>query len=191
MTLWPEGMFGRTLLIVVVLLVSMGSMATPLADFFFNEARARRLADLELNRARLVSAAYRLIPAPERERFARELMSSQGIGIAAHPATSIPSPTRGLAGAWVTEIQRRSGNNQAVQLGGLRGRPGLWINAGIAPDALWIFLPRPLPVETLIWPWFASAAIAIALAIFGAAAIVWRINRPLRELTAAAEHLAR
>lgn len=191
MKLLPEGMFGRTLLIVAVLLVSVGGMAVPLADFFFNEARARRLAELELNRARLVATAYRLVPAPERERFARELRSAQGIGIAAQPVSSSPSPARGFVGVLVTEIQGRIGNNRSVRLGGLQGQPGLWINTGTATDALWIFLPRPPPVETLIWPWFASAAIAIVLALLGAAAIVWRINRPLRELTAAAQHLAR
>lgn len=188
MKLLPESMFGRTLLIVAVLLVSVGGMAVPLADFFLNEARARRLADLELNRARLVATAYHLVPAPERERFERDLLSSQGIGIAAQPTASIPPPARGLVGALAMEIQKRIGNDQSVRLGGLQG--GLWINPGIATGGPWIFLPRPPPVETLIWPWFASAAIAIILAILGTAAIVWRINRPLRELTDAAQRLA-
>lgn len=190
MKLLPESMFGRTLLIVALLLVSVGGMAVPLTDFFLNEARARRLADLELNRARLVVTAYRLVPAPEREHFARELLSLQGIGIAAQPAASIPPPTHGLIGALVMEIQKRIGGNQSVRLGGLQGQPGLWINPGVASGGPWIFLPRPPPVETLVWPWFVSAAIAIVLAILGTAAIVWRINQPLRELTAAAQRLA-
>lgn len=190
MKLLPESMFGRTLLIVALLLVLVGGMAVPLADFFLNEARARRLADLELNRAHLVATAYRLVPASEREHFTRELTSSQGIGIATQPAISFPPPTHGFIGALVTEIQARIGNKQSVRLGGWQGQPGLWINPGLTAEAPWIFLPRPPPVETLIWPWFASAAIAIVLAILGTAAIVWRINRPLRELTAAAQRLA-
>lgn len=193
MTLLPAGMFGRTLLIVAALLVSVASLTIPLADFFLRSARAERLAVLELNRARLIVVAYRAVSMEGRPGFAQELAQSQGIGIATTPpARSMPAVAgRDFFGTLVAEIQRHSETEHAVRVGRFRGRQGLWIDAGGAVDSLWVFLPRPPPVANRAWPWIASAGIALALAILGAAAIVWRINRPLRELTAAAQRLTR
>jgi two-component system osmolarity sensor histidine kinase EnvZ len=71
------------------------------------------------------------------------------------------------------------------------GISGVWVSFRIDTDEYWVSLPRGRIESNEPLRWIGWGALVLALAVIGAFLVVARINRPLRELTRAAELLGR
>jgi two-component system osmolarity sensor histidine kinase EnvZ len=71
------------------------------------------------------------------------------------------------------------------------GVSGLWVSFRIDSDEFWVSLPRGRIERNEPLRWIGWGALVLVLAVIGAFLVVARINRPLRELTRAAELLGK
>ncbi len=68
-------------------------------------------------------------------------------------------------------------------------RRQLWIPVNLLGDAYWLVMPFGRYQTTPEWPWLPTIGIFLLLSSVGAGFAVWRLNRPLVDLTAAARKL--
>lgn len=69
-------------------------------------------------------------------------------------------------------------------------QPQLWLQVRLLEQDYWLVLPLGRYVSEPRWPWGVSAALFAVLSIAAAWGFAWRLNRPLRLLTARAGQLS-
>jgi two-component system, OmpR family, osmolarity sensor histidine kinase EnvZ len=86
------------------------------------------------------------------------------------------------------ELQKRLGNDTVVS-DQVNGQPGLWVSFSIQDDKYWLQtdLVRIEPTNSDAWLYW--VALAIAMSLFGSIFIGGLLNRPLQELSSAANHV--
>jgi two-component system, OmpR family, osmolarity sensor histidine kinase EnvZ len=87
-----------------------------------------------------------------------------------------------------TELQRRLGGDTVIS-DNVNGTPGLWVSFDIQGDKYWLQteLERMAPANNQAWLYW--VAIAIGISLFGAAIIAGLLNRPLKHLSIAVNHV--
>jgi len=195
MTLFPRSLFGRNVLLIVVLVV-VGQLASAL---LVRQLIVKpRLAQLSVAVARNVGAiraGLAAMPAAQREAFVAQFnrRAMQGIaddgeggGRGQRPLLSrlerrfVHEASRGIAleGEGSEIIWRReAGGSLAVRLR-LDGADH------------WVTLPGVLPAREFTGAWIAASLTSALLALLGALLIHRHLNRPLRRVVASAHTLA-
>jgi two-component system, OmpR family, osmolarity sensor histidine kinase EnvZ len=86
------------------------------------------------------------------------------------------------------ELQKRLGADTIVT-DQVNGQPGLWVSFAIQGDPYWLQtdLVRIEPVNSQAWLYW--VALAIAMSLFGSGFIAGLLNRPLKQLSQAANHV--
>ncbi|MGE0557401.1 MAG: ATP-binding protein [Burkholderiales bacterium] len=192
MTLWPRTLLWRSVLLIAALLV-IAHLAW-LQIFRASEIgpRALQVAQQLTSVVNLTRAA--LITADPARRFALldELAQREGIQVyAGDPAEAVPAlPERRFLRIVETELQQRLGSQTRVALE-RNGVSGVWVSFRIDREEFWVSVPRSRIERNEPLRWIGWGALVLALAVVGAFLVVARINRPLRELTRAAEQLGR
>jgi two-component system osmolarity sensor histidine kinase EnvZ len=89
-----------------------------------------------------------------------------------------------------SELRRQLGPNTQITMtrGGVRG---VWVSFRIDGDAYWVYMRRARLERNQPLRWLGWGALVLVLAMGGAYFIVSLINRPLRELTRAADQMGR
>jgi two-component system, OmpR family, osmolarity sensor histidine kinase EnvZ len=87
-----------------------------------------------------------------------------------------------------TELQRRLGNDTVIS-DNVNGSPGLWVSFAIQGDKYWLQteLVRIEAVNSQAWLYW--VAIAIGISLFGSVIIAGLLNRPLRQVSIAVNHV--
>jgi two-component system osmolarity sensor histidine kinase EnvZ len=191
MTLWPRTLLWRSVLLIALVLIVAHLAWLQIFRVSERGPRARQIAQQIVSVVNLTRAA--LISAQPDKRFEllEELSKEEGIQIyIAEPGEALPPlPDRPFLQFMASDLRRQLGADTRVALtrGGVRG---LWVSFRIDEDEYWVLLPRSRieRAEPLRWLWL--GALVLALALLGAFLIVARVNRPLRELTRAAEEVA-
>ncbi|MCU0803721.1 MAG: ATP-binding protein [Burkholderiales bacterium] len=188
----PRTLLWRTFLLISVLIVASVLTWFQIFRVSEREPRARLTAQtiasvVNLTRAALVNAS------PENRRaLLADLADLEGIRV--YPSepgdTSVPPPDRPFFQLVGEQLRRDLGPDTrlAVERDGVRA---LWVSFTIEDDEYWVAMPRERleRQQALQWLWWAAAALLLALA--GAYVVVSRVDRPLRELAAAAREIGR
>ncbi len=191
-SLWPRTLLWRSVLMIAALLVVAHLAWLQIFRTSEIEPRALQAARQVASVVNLTRAA--LITADATRRFALldELAQREGIQVYAdNPAEAVPAlPDRPFLRIMAAELRQRLGKQTRVALE-RDGVSGVWVSFRIDTDEYWVSLPRARIERNEPLRWIGWGALVLVFAVLGAYLVVARINRPLRELTRAAETLGR
>jgi two-component system, OmpR family, osmolarity sensor histidine kinase EnvZ len=192
MTLFPRTLLWRSVLLIALLLAVAHFAWLQIFRMSERGPRARQVAQQIASVVNLTRAALITADPSKRLQLLRELSQEEGIQVhIGHPGERVvPLPDRPFLRLVEEEIKKQLGT--PTQLASSRaGVRGAWVSFDIDDGEYWIFLPRSRLERTDPLRWVGWGALILALALLGAYLIVARINRPLRELTRAADEIGR
>jgi len=192
MILWPRTLLWRSVLLIAVLLVVAHLAWLQIFRASEVEPRALQAAQQVVSVVNLTRAA--LVTADPGRRYALldELAQREGIQVyAGDPEEAVPAlPERPFLRIMAAQLRERLGQQTRMTLE-REGVSGLWVSFRIDSDEFWVSLPRGRIERNEPLRWIGWGALVLVLAVIGAFLVVARINRPLRELTRAAELLGK
>jgi two-component system osmolarity sensor histidine kinase EnvZ len=192
MRLWPRTLLWRSVLLIAALLVIAHLTWLQIFRASEVEPRALQAAQQVVSVVNLTRAA--LVTAEPARRFALldELAQREGIQVyAGDPAeTAPPLPDRPFLRIMEKRLRQDLGPQTRLALE-REGVDGVWVSFRIDNEEFWVSLPRSRIERNTSLRWIGWGALVLVLAMIGAFLVVARINRPLRELTRAAEQLGR
>ncbi len=192
MSLWPQTLLWRSVLLIAALLLVAHLAWLQIFRASEIEPRAQQTAQQVISVVNLTRAA--LVTADPGRRFALldELAQREGIQVyAGDPAEAVPAlPDRPFLRIMEARLRDQLGSQTRLALE-REGVPGVWVSFRIDNEEFWVSLPRSRIERNMPLRWIGWGALVLALALIGAFLAVSRINRPLRELTRAAEQLGR
>jgi two-component system osmolarity sensor histidine kinase EnvZ len=154
------------------------------------EPRARQAAQRIASVVNLTRAALITADPSRRIELLQELSQEEGIQVhIGDPGERIaPLPDWPFLQLVNAEVRRQlgAGTRLATSRDGVRGT---WVSFDIDESSYWVFMPRSRLESADPLRWVGWGALVLALALLGAFLIVARINRPLRELTRAADEI--
>ena len=192
MTLFPRTLLWRSVLLIALLLVISHLAWLEIFRLSEREPRARQVAQRIATVVTLTRAALITADPSRRIELLRELSQEEGIQVhVGDPDERIaPLPDRPFLRIVNAEVQRQlgAGTRLATSRDGVRGA---WVSFSIDENNYWVFMPRSRLEGADPLRWVGWGALVLALALLGAFLIVARVNRPLRELTRAADEIGR
>lgn len=192
MILWPRTLLWRSVLLIAVLLVVAHLAWLQIFRASEVEPRALQAAQQVVSVVNLTRAA--LVTADPGRRYALldELAQREGIQVyAGDPEEAVPAlPERPFLRIMAAQLRERLGQQTRLALE-REGITGVWVSFRIDEDEYWVSLPRSRIERNEPLRWIGWGALVLVLAVIGAFLVVARINRPLRELTRAAELLGK
>lgn len=192
MTLFPQTLLWRSVLLIALLLGLAHVAWLQIFRVTEREPRARQVAQQIVSVVNLTRAALITADPGKRLQLLEELSQEEGIQVyLGFPGERVaPLGDRPFLQLVESEVKRQLG--QDTRLATTRdGVRGAWVSFRIDEDEYWVFMPRSRLERTDPLQWVGWGALVLALALLGAYLIVARINRPLRELTRAADEIGR
>jgi two-component system osmolarity sensor histidine kinase EnvZ len=190
MTLLPRTLLWRSVLLIALLLALAHLAWLQIFRVGEREPRARQVAQQIVSVVNLTRAALITANPAKRLQLLQDLSQEEGIRVyVGHPGESlVPLPDRPFLQLVGTEIKRQLGpaTRVAVSRDGMRGA---WVSFDIDGDEYWVFMPRSRLDRNDPLRWLGWGALVLALALLGAYLVVYRINRPLHQLAAAADQI--
>jgi two-component system osmolarity sensor histidine kinase EnvZ len=190
MKLFPQTLLWRSVLLIAILLAVAHFAWLEIFRISEREPRARQVAQQIASVVNLTRAALVTADPAKRLQLLRDLSQEEQIQVhLGHPGERVaPVPDRPFLKLVEREVQRQlgAGTQLATSRDGVRGA---WVSFRIDDDEYWIFLPRSRLERADPLRWVGLGVLVLALALIGAYLIVARINRPLRELTRAADEI--
>lgn len=192
MKLRSPPLFWRTLLLVLLLILA--SLAAWLQSFrvFERAPRAETIAQQIVSVAQLTRAALLYADPYVRRDLLAELARNEGIRIfPLEPAdVVVPLPDRPILQLTAKSVSEKLGPGTQV-VAAVNGVPGMWVSLTIDEDRYWLFIERDPVARNVGTQWLGWAAVALLLSVLGAVLITRVINRPLAQLSSAAQELGR
>ncbi len=192
MKLLPNTLFGRIALLIV--LVMLGSQIVTVALFRHHRGDfvSRRVSEIIANHARSMALALEVLEPAQRNALIEKLRHDSAAPL--FPARQFTPPAQVPGPPFTRRIANRlepalGPETQVLFQAG--ERPTLWVKFRAAGEDYWVGYPTSrFEVET---PWTLIAVIfgLVGVAVGSAFLVVWRINRPLRQLAASASALGR
>jgi two-component system osmolarity sensor histidine kinase EnvZ len=192
MRLFPRTLLWRSVLLIALLLGLAHLAWLEIFRISEREPRARQVAQQIASIVNLTRAALITADPSRRIELLRELSQEEGIQVyVGDPGERIASlPERPFLRLVEREIKRQLGaeTRLATSRDGVRGA---WVSFRIDADDYWVFMPRSRLERADPLRWVGWGALVLLLSLVGAYLIVSRINRPLRDLTRAADEIGR
>ena len=192
MTLFPRTLMWRSVLLIAMLLAVAHLSWLEIFRASERGPRARQVAQQIVSVVNLTRTALITADPSKRLQLLQDLSQEEGIQVyIGHPGERVaPLGDRPFLLLVETEVKRQLG--QQTQLATSReGIRGAWVSFRIDEDDYWVFMPRSRLERTDSLRWVGWGVLILVLALLGAYLIVSRINRPLRELTGAADEIGR
>ena len=192
MTLFPRSLLWRTMLLLAILMVAGQFAWLQIFRVSEREPRALRIAQQIASVINLTRSALITADPAKRIDLLRDLAHEEGVQVyIAEPNEPVePLPDQPLAQLLTAELQRRLGTDTRV-MGTRDGMRGVWVSFRIDNEEFWVKLPSERLERIGQLRWIGWGVLVLALSVIGAFLIVAHINRPLRELTRAAEMIGR
>ena len=188
--LFQISLFWRTFVLLVMLI-----LASSIVWFFSfrtleSESRAilsaRQISSaVNLTRSSLVHA-----DAIYRTALIKNISEQEGLHIRPREVEDkvIPYELDHYRNLLQTELQRRLGGETVVS-DSVNNTPGLWVSFAIQGDKYWLQTEKERIEQVNSQAWLYWVAIAIGISLFGAAIIAGLLNRPLKHLSIAVNHV--
>jgi two-component system osmolarity sensor histidine kinase EnvZ len=183
-------LFWRTFLLIVALAVASLVAWWPAVRVFEREPRAHQLAQqiVSMVHATRIALVY---SDPERRRaMLSDMFEDESLRVLPLEPTDRVEPIEDskLLQLVVSEVQQRLGANTRLA-SSVNGTAGFWVSFSIDEDGYWVFIDRDLLRRDIGHAWIAQAVVATAFSLLVAIAIARLVNRPLAELSSAAQEL--
>ncbi len=184
MRLLPTSLAGRTVLLVVAVIVVAEIATFSLIGHFRRTAHIHQTVQLIVGQIRLLQRVLPGLDDAARRQLAAADAGEQGLPLRPHDA-SVPSepPRFRFARRLAFALGERLGEPVFLRHGGLEQRSGLWIGFNAGNERWWLILPPPrfqpqeLPAD--LW---AGLAATLAVVLLIAGLFVRGIVRPLARL---------
>jgi two-component system, OmpR family, osmolarity sensor histidine kinase EnvZ len=192
--LWPRSLFGRLVLLLIVV-VGLAALTTAL---LFNRDRAALIAkqfgETKIVQLKALRAALEGADEPQRRETLGRLGREYGVRIipeAQRPLVGGPTPPGPAMRDLEKRLQDEIGPETSIRIAPRLGQLFVHVKAGDA--GYWVGFPIPsrAPDEDIPWRAATWAAIVIAVLLAAAFAFARYLARPLRELSAAVERVGR
>ncbi len=192
MTLFPRTLLWRSVLLIALLLGLAHLAWLEIFRVSEREPRARQVAQQIASAVNLTRAALITADPSKRIQLLQDLSQEEGIQVhIGDPGERVtPLPDRPFLRLVEREVQRQLGSSTRLAISRDDVR-GAWVSFRIDEDDYWVFMPRSRLESTDPLRWVGWGALVLVLSLLGAYLIVARINRPLRELTRAADEIGR
>ena len=186
MTLWPRSLLWRTVLLIALLLALSQVATLQLYRTYERGPRAKQLAQQIISVVNLTRAALITAQQSKRLDLLRDLSNREGIRVYSSPppVPLLELSDRTFVQLLAAEVRRGLGDDTKI----MRARseyPGLWVSFYIDDDEYWVVLPRARIDRNVPLEWIGWGVLCLLLSLVGAYLIVFRINRPLSNLTRA------
>ncbi|AJE20003.1 ATP-binding protein [Azotobacter chroococcum] len=191
MRLLPRSLFGRSLLLIALLILLGQLGGALLARRLILEPRLEQIAAGVAHNATALRASLLALPPAQRTafvaRFNAQALAGHSIAGGDGPPTPLPPLERNFARRLA---ERLAGDGLEVHwLREAGGGPVLRLR--LEGEDLWLAVPGILPERLFTGTWLFASLGAGLLALAGALAIQRRLNRPLTRVVLAAECLGR
>jgi two-component system osmolarity sensor histidine kinase EnvZ len=192
MRFFPRTLLWRSVLLIALLLAVAHLAWLEIFRASEREPRARQVAQQIVSVVNLTRTSLITVDPSKRIALLQDLSREEGIQVyLGHPGERVaPLGDRQFLRLVEQHIKRQLGpdTHLATSRDGVRGA---WVSFRIDEDEYWVFMPRSRLERTDPLRWVGWGALILVLALLGAYLIVARINRPLRELTGAADEIGR
>ena len=194
MTLWPRSLFGRLVLLLIVV-VGLAALTTAVV---FNRDRAaliaKQFSDTKIVQLKALRAALEGADEPQRRETLGRLGREYGVRIipeAQRPLVGGPTPTGPSMRDLEKRLQDEMGPETSIRIAPRLGQLFVHVKAG--DEGYWIGFPIPprAPDEDIPWRAATWALIVVAVLLAAAFAFARYLARPLRQLSAAVERVGR
>jgi two-component system osmolarity sensor histidine kinase EnvZ len=192
MKLWPATLLWRSVLLIACLLALAHFAWLQIFQVSEREPRARQVARQIVSVVNLTRAALISAQPSRRLELLRDLSQEEQVQVyLSEPGEKIaPLPDRPFLKLVERELQRDLGPTTRFSVT-RDGVPGVWVSFTIDDDLFWVRIPRARLERQQSLRWIGWGAFILVLALAGAWLIVLRVNRPLGQLTRAAEAMGR
>jgi two-component system osmolarity sensor histidine kinase EnvZ len=189
----PRTLLWRTFLLVAAVILVAVAAWFQLFRAYEREPRARNLAQMVASVVNITRSAIVMARPELRRALLLDLTELEGIRVypaddddAVEPADAAGPGARRLH----DEIRQRLGPATRIA-SSLNGEDGFFVSFAIDDDEYWVMMPRERFERRIALQWLGWGALALALALAAAYFIVFRLKRPLAQLTAAAADIGR
>ena len=196
MRLLPASLLWRTLVVVVAALVLSQATAVWLLQEYVTKPRIATAIRHFVSHLKTINAALQTMGPEQQPAFLLRIAEQEGIRIIPErlgdvmlPATDPPSVQ-----LFRDRIQDAFGPQAEVYVRSsdlATARPRLWVKLPTGAREYWVSFPRGRIERDPATAFLTWGAVSLALAILATFFIVWRLNRPLAELSRAAVKLGR
>jgi two-component system osmolarity sensor histidine kinase EnvZ len=189
--LWPRTLLWRSVLLIAFLLSLAHIAWLQIFQVSEREPRARQVARQIVSVVNLTRAALITVDPTKRLELLRDLSQEEQVQVyLAGPNEKIaPLPDDPFLKLIEEELHRNLGAETKFAVA-REGEPGVWVSFRIE-DEFWVRIPRARIEGQQPMQWIGWGAFVLLLALLGALLIVFRVNRPLSQLTRAAEAMGR
>jgi two-component system osmolarity sensor histidine kinase EnvZ len=189
-SLSPPGLFWRTFLLVLLLLVASSAAWVQSFRLFEREPRAQQLAEQLISLVNITRSALLYSDPITRPALLAELADSQGIRIVPLERSDRVRPFSDRP------VARRASERVMSTLGPrtrlaaeVNGVPGVWVSFAIDSDEYWVVIERDPLARSIGTQWIGWAVITAIASLLGAVVITRVVNLPLARLSQAAREL--
>jgi two-component system osmolarity sensor histidine kinase EnvZ len=190
---FPQTLFARAFLLIVVLILLSLSSALAIFRYVQQEPRAQQMAQMVVAVVNLTRAAM-LSAAPEwHSALLAELGDAEGLRVSMAEPNEVLQSLPEHHAEWnlmMQKVRARLGDNTrfAVERNQVRA---LWVSFFIGHEEFWVAVPmerieRSFSQVLMIW-----GSVVLVLAMLGAYFIARQVSRPLKQLAHAAQQLGR
>ena len=192
MTLWPQTLLARTVLLIAMLLVLAHLAWLQIFRVSTLEPRARQVSQQIISTVNLTRAALVTAEPSKRYGLLGDIAEREGVQVHAAQAgeTLAPLPKTSFYEFVETDLRAQLGAATKFALA-RNGVEGIWVSFAIDGDSFWVLMPESRLASDASLRWIGWGALVLLLAVGGAVLIVARINHPLRALTQAAAQMGR
>lgn len=182
--LTPRSLFGRNLLLMAVLILVAELGVGLVLRQFVKEQRVAALIESITVRGEMLSAALRIMPPDQRQKYLEALEKSGAVVSSGKPGV-IAETRRPLIKAFIRQISERLGKPYTLEW---QESPEqrLWVGAQIDGQPYWFGLNSGELFSNRGYSILVTMLVTGLAALFGAMLIQRRINQPMRLLAEAA-----
>lgn len=192
MSFMPRSLFGRNLLLIIVLIALAQIGSALLVRELVLRPRLDQHADGLARNVGAVRAGLAALPAAQRQSFV-DAFNRRGLAGArdVRPESAPQIPLSALERRVVRTVSARVAAEGAEVIWRREAGGSLAIRLTLEDTPYWVVLPGVLPAREFTGTWIAASLASALLALIGAFAIQRHLNRPLAQVVAAAGELAR
>ncbi|MGE5027745.1 MAG: ATP-binding protein [Betaproteobacteria bacterium] len=188
----PNTLSARIALLIVLVMIGSQIVTVTLFRQYRTGLVSQRVAEIIASHARSMTLALEILESAQRNALIEKSRSDSGAQL--FPARQFSPPAREPGPPFTRRIADRlkpvlGPDMQVLFQDG--DRPTLWVQFRAAGELYWAGFPASrFEMET---PWTLIAVVfgLVGVAVGGAFLVVWRINRPLRQLSSSASALGK